>query len=101
MQAVAKIARMVGMVSLAVLTAVGASAESAALSDAQIRERLIAESRAQYSGNCPCPYDTDRAGRPCGKRSAHSRPGAAAPLCYEGDVTQAMVDAYRARATKH
>lgn len=73
MQAVAKIARMVGMVSLAVLTAVSASAESAALSD----------------------------GRPCGKRSAYSRPGAAAPLCYERDVTQAMVDAYRARTTKH
>ena len=67
------------------------------LSDAQIRQILIAESRAAYGGSCPCPYDTDRAGRRCGKRSAYSRPGGAAPLCYDPDVTDTMVEAYRRR----
>ncbi|WP_437595050.1 hypothetical protein [Sorangium sp. So ce1000] len=69
--------------------------------DAAIRKALIAESRAAYSGNCPCPYDTDRAGRQCGKRSAYSRPGGAAPLCYDHDVTQEMIAEYRARDAGH
>lgn len=67
--------------------------------DAQVRKILIAQSREAYSGNCPCPYDIDRAGRSCGKRSAYSRPGGEAPLCFDRDVTQAMIEAYRARAS--
>ena len=78
--------------------AAAGAAPKADLSDAQIRQVLIAESRALYSGNCPCPYDTDRAGRRCGKRSAYSRPGGEAPLCYSHDVTQEMIRAYRERA---
>jgi hypothetical protein len=66
-------------------------------SDAQVRKILIAESRDAYSGNCPCPYDVDRAGRRCGKRSAYSRPGGEAPLCYDHDVTKEMIEAYRQR----
>ncbi len=58
---------------------------------------LIRVSRAGYSGNCACPYDTDRAGRSCGRRSAYSRPGGASPLCYERDITPDMI----ARANKH
>ena len=46
---------------------------------------LIRKSISQYSGSCPCPYSTDRAGRKCGKRSAHSRAGGNSPLCYESD----------------
>lgn len=65
--------------------------------DDEIRQELIRQSIASYPGNCPCPYNRDRAGRRCGGRSAYSRPGGAAPLCYESDVPQAMVDAYRAR----
>src|SRR5437763_11102608 len=64
--------------------------------DAQIKQDMIATSIAAYSGSCPCPYNRDRAGRSCGKRSAYSRPGGAAPLCYEGDVTEKMGGAYRA-----
>jgi hypothetical protein len=66
--------------------------------DAAIRKILIKESRDAYDGNCPCPYDTDRAGRRCGKRSAYSRPGGEAPLCYDHDVTKEMIEAYRKRA---
>lgn len=80
--------------------AVAGAATGSELSDAQIRKVLIAESRAEYSGNCPCPYDTDKAGRRCGKRSAYSRPGGAAPLCYDHDVTPEMIQAYRDRVAQ-
>lgn len=66
-----------------------------ALSDAQIRQILIGESISAYSGNCPCPYSTARNGSRCGKRSAYSREGGAAPLCYAKDVTDEMVKVYR------
>jgi len=67
--------------------------------DAQIRRILIDESRAAYSGSCPCPYDTDRAGRRCGKRSAHSRAGGESPLCFDRDVTKEMIEEYRKRTS--
>jgi hypothetical protein len=63
--------------------------------DAEIKQEIIGDSVAHYRGNCPCPYNTDRAGRRCGARSAYSRPGGASPICYEKDVTQQMVDEYR------
>lgn len=64
-------------------------------SDAQVRQILIDESIAAYSGNCPCPYSTMRNGRTCGRRSAYSREGGEAPLCYAKDVTAEMIQAYR------
>ena len=64
-------------------------------SDKEIKRILIRESIASYTGSCPCPYNTTRNGRRCGRRSAYSRPGGASPLCYEHDVTDAMVKAYR------
>lgn len=68
-----------------------------ALSAAVIAQRLMAESRAAYPGSCACPYDVDRDGRRCGARSAYSKPGGYAPICYESDVTAAMMQQYRAR----
>jgi hypothetical protein len=65
------------------------------LSDAQIRQLLIEESIAAYSGNCPCPYSTMKNGRSCGRRSAYSREGGESPLCYAKDVSAEMVQAYR------
>lgn len=59
--------------------------------DAEVRDYLIRRSIRSYSGNCPCPYNVDRAGRRCGGRSAHSRAGGAAPLCYPSDVSDAAV----------
>ena len=67
------------------------------LSTAAIKKLLIKRSMAYYSGNCPCPYFRDRAGRKCGRRSAYSRPGGASPLCYNRDVTAQMVRDFRAR----
>ena len=65
----------------AVLLPHGAFAQSGG--DAQ---RAIRQSIAAYSGSCPCPYSVDRGGRRCGGRSAYSKPGGAAPLCYASDV---------------
>jgi Protein of unknown function (DUF4236)/Bacterial SH3 domain len=67
-----------------------------ALSVAAVAKLLIAESIASYPGSCACPYQTDRGGRSCGRRSAHSRPGGYSPLCYPADNTPAMVASYRA-----
>ncbi len=64
-----------GMLSL------GAPANAQADAQRQIRQSIAA-----YPGSCPCPYSTDRAGRRCGARSAYSRPGGRAPLCYPADV---------------
>jgi hypothetical protein len=64
-------------------------------SDATIRQILIKESIAAYDGNCPCPYSRARNGFRCGKRSAWSREGGAAPLCFPTDVSTEMVQAYR------
>jgi choline dehydrogenase-like flavoprotein len=66
-----------------------------AASDDQIRSLIIRESIAVYPGPCPCPYNTMRNGRACGRRSAYSRPGGYAPICYPADVTPAQIDAYR------
>ena len=64
--------------------------------DAEIRRHLVQRSIRAYTGSCPCPDNTDRAGRRCGRRSAYSRPGGEAPLCYPSDVSDDAVR--RARA---
>jgi hypothetical protein len=71
-------------------------AAASELSDAQIREMLIRQSIAMYSGNCPCPFSRDRAARLCGGRSAYSKPGGRNPICYPSDVTDEMIRTYRA-----
>lgn len=68
----------------------------AAPNDSQVKQLIIQDSLASYPGNCPCPYNTDRAGRSCGRRSAYTRPGGYSPVCYEADVTLQMIRDYRA-----
>jgi hypothetical protein len=82
---------------LAVMLVLTTPADSLAaqVSDSEIRQLLIDQSIATYSGNCPCPYNVDRAGRACGKRSAYSKPGGYAPLCYPSDITDEMIAEYR------
>jgi hypothetical protein len=70
----------------------------AALTAAAIAAIIIQVSRDQYHAGgrpCACPDDTARNGSACGGRSAYSRPGGAAPLCYLTDVTAAMIESYR------
>jgi len=70
-------------------------ARDARLTDAEVRQRIIAESIDSYPGNCPCPYSTMRNGHRCAGRSAYSRPGGRSPLCFPDDVTDTMVAHYR------
>lgn len=65
--------------------------------DSVLIQRIIAESLDSYPSSCACPYSRDRAGRHCGKRSAYSKPGGYSPVCFPGDVTKAMIDAFRSR----
>lgn len=65
------------------------------LPTAAIAKLLIAASIANYSGSCACPYQSDRGGRSCGRRSAYSRPGGFSPLCFAKDITPEMVAEYR------
>ena len=67
------------------------------IDDETLAKRVIQASIAQYSGSCACPFNVDRAGRACGKRSAWSRVRGHAPLCYRDDVTPAMLAAARAQ----
>jgi hypothetical protein len=83
--------------ALALLSAFTVNAKETRLTDAAIAQILIEDSIANYSGNCPCPYNAARYGSRCGKRSAYSRPGGYSPLCFKEDVTKEMVQEYRAR----
>jgi len=65
-------------------------------SDAQIKQRIIKQSIAEYPGNCACPYNSASNGSSCGGRSAWSRGGGYAPMCYAKDVSKAQVSAWRA-----
>jgi hypothetical protein len=70
------------------------------LTAAAIAAIIVQTSRDQYHATgrpCACPDDTMRNGRACGGRSAYSRPGGAAPLCYPSDVTAVMIESYRQR----
>ena len=65
------------------------------ISEQQIVQNIIDESIANYSGRCPCPYNRASNGSSCGKRSAYSRAGGYSPLCYDSDVTPAMISNYK------
>jgi hypothetical protein len=71
------------------------SAQAQQQTDAQIRQAIIKDSIAGYSGSCPCPYNKAKNGSNCGGRSAYSRRGGAPPFCYAKDVTDAMVADWR------
>lgn len=81
-------------IALSCLLSLAAAAE---LTDDEIRALLIEQSFANYSGNCPCPYNFDRAGKLCGKRSAYSKSGGVTPRCFPQDVTEEMIEDFRKR----
>lgn len=66
-------------------------------SDDQVKEAIISESISDYPGNCPCPYNHASNGSKCGKRSAWSKPGGYAPICYKNEVSKEMVDEWRSQ----
>jgi hypothetical protein len=68
------------------------------LTAAAIAAIIVQTSRDQYHAGgrpCACPDDRARNASACGGRSAYSRPGGAAPLCYPTDITAAMIESYR------
>lgn len=85
----------VGLAILMTLAVASPSSGRQAMTDAQVKQAIIRQSIASYSGSCPCPYSTARNGSRCGGRSAYSRPGGEAPFCYASDVSAAQVSAYR------
>jgi hypothetical protein len=61
------------------------------LTDDEIKDQIIRDSRNGYSGNCACPYDRASNGSRCGKRSAYSRPSGAYVICYKHQISDEMV----------
>ena len=89
-----------GAALLLCLTANAGALQGPQVSDADVKARIITESIAGYKASgrpCACPYDLARNGSSCGQRSAFSRPGGAAPLCYPADITDRMVIDWRVR----
>lgn len=72
------------------------AAKSVQVSDAQIKQKIIQQSIADYPGPCACPYNSARNGSACGRRSAWSRRGGYAPKCYPADVTKQMIQQWKA-----
>src|SRR6185369_320538 len=83
------------LILLAAFASLPLPAFAASLSDAQVRQQMIAESIAAYPGRCPCPYNLASNGSHCGKRSAWSKAGGCAPLCYPADISNEVVKAWR------
>jgi hypothetical protein len=50
-----------------------------------------------YPGNCPCPEFQDRAGRRRGKRGVYNRVGAYSLVCYREQVTDEMIQNFKAK----
>jgi hypothetical protein len=62
--------------------------------DSDIRQQILQSSINEYRATghpCACPYNTARNGSRCGGRSAYTRPGGAAPVCYPKDISDQMV----------
>lgn len=89
--------RALSLLAAALLTLSLQNAMAADKSDDEVRQAIINESIAAYSGNCPCPYYSAINGSRCGKRSAYSNPSGASPYCYNDDVSDEMVEQWKAR----
>ena len=72
-----------------------AQAKKNALSDDEVKQQIIDDSIAGYSGTCACPFNSARNGSSCGRRSAWSRAGGYTPTCYKKEVTKQMVTEWR------
>jgi hypothetical protein len=98
--------------AIGILGCAVALAGTSFVSEQEIREAIVGESRAAYfkpvfdartgysrlpDDLCACPDDLTSNGRRCGGSSAHERSGGASPLCYASEVTPDMIARYRAR----
>jgi hypothetical protein len=60
---------------------------------------IIAKDRAHYTGNCPCPYDSDSRGGSCGGRSSYSKHGQIS-YCYGNDISDAQIQTLKETMTE-
>ena len=60
--------------------------------DDNLAKNMIAKSIANYSGKCACPYQVMSNGNKCGNKSAYSKPGGYAPLCYISDINDEIIN---------
>jgi len=65
--------------------------------DELVRELIVRDSVASYPSQCPCPYNNDAKGTPCGARSAWSKSGGKKLVCFSHEVTEEMLRDYRER----
>ncbi len=86
---------MMALVACAFFLPGNAAAKGQAMSDAKVKEQIIAESIAAYPGVCACPFNRARNGSACGRRSAWSKAGGYAPVCYKDEITAEMVKQWR------
>ena len=73
----------------------GAIFSSELKTNAEIKKEIISQSIQSYSDNCPCPYNRASNGYKCGKRSAWNRAGGYAPICYENEITDEMINRWK------
>ncbi|GLR11011.1 hypothetical protein COO59_15920 [Mixta theicola] len=84
-----------GFLAVSVLSSNVVLAKASRLSDDQVKQKVIDESIEAYPGTCACPFNTARNGSHCGRRSAWSKEGGYAPVCYKNEITQEMISAWR------
>jgi len=83
------------VMAVSLLWAGASDAKSIRQTDDQIRQLIIEDSIASYPGVCACPFNSARNGSSCGRRSAWSKQGGYAPICYKKEVSKEMVDEWR------
>lgn len=72
-----------------------AFAKTTRYTDEQIKQLIIEDAIAAYPGTCACPFNSARNGSRCGRRSAWSKAGGYAPVCFKQEVTKEMVNEWR------
>ena len=72
-----------------------AAAKTPQLTDDQVKQQIIEASIASYPGVCAFTFNRARKGSACGRRSAWSKAGGYAPVCYKKEVTQEMIKRWR------
>jgi hypothetical protein len=83
------------VMAMSLFWAGAADAKTATQTDDQIRQLIIEDSIASYPGVCACPFNAARNGSSCGGRSAWSKQGGYAPICYKKEIPKEMVDEWR------
>jgi hypothetical protein len=78
------------------LASIATYASAAVMSDDDIKQGVMTQARAAYHDDCMCPYDLDKKTHHfCLDHSAYKGPHGNAIVCYDQDVTPAMMTAYR------